>query len=66
MKILQIIIIALFVTSFLTLTGCEEPKGYLELKEPMPDLKDMPQGKDWLSTPITEHFEETTEVTTEE
>jgi len=61
MKILQIIIITLFVTSLLTLTGCEEPKGYLELKEPRMELEDMPKGKDWLSTPVTEHFGEATE-----
>ncbi len=47
MKILQIIIIALFVTSFLTLTGCEEPKGYLELKEPMKEPSEIHQGKAW-------------------
>ena len=47
MKILQIIIITLFVTSLLTLTGCEEPKGYLELKEPLPEAENLRSGKVW-------------------
>ena len=47
MKILQIITITAITASFLALIGCEEPKGYLELKEPMPDVSELHQGKAW-------------------
>ncbi len=39
MKTIQTIIIAMTATLLLTLAGCQEPKGYLELKEPKPELK---------------------------
>ena len=39
MKTHQITIIAITAALLLTLAGCEEPKGYLELKEPKPELK---------------------------
>ena len=35
MKTNQTIIIAMTAALLLTLAGCQEPKGYLELKEPM-------------------------------
>lgn len=47
MKILQIITITAIAASFLVLTGCVEPKGYLELKEPMKEPSEIHQGKDW-------------------
>ena len=36
MKTNQTIIIAMTAVLLLTLAGCQEPKGYLELKEPKP------------------------------
>jgi hypothetical protein len=39
MKTNQTIIIAMTAVLLLTLAGCQEPKGYLELKEPKPELK---------------------------
>jgi len=39
MKIHQTIIIAMSAALLLTMAGCQEPKGYLELKEPKPELK---------------------------
>ena len=39
MKTIQTIIIAMTAVLLLTLAGCQEPKGYLELKEPKPELK---------------------------
>jgi hypothetical protein len=40
MKTNQTIIIAMTAVLLLTLAGCQEPKGYLELKEPKPELKE--------------------------
>lgn len=31
----------------LILAGCQEPKGYLELKEPKKELSELPSGKSW-------------------
>ena len=39
MKTIQTIIITISAALLLTLAGCQEPKGYLELKEPKPELK---------------------------
>ena len=39
MKTNQTIIIAMTAALFLTLAGCQEPKGYLELKETKPELR---------------------------
>mgnify|MGYP003455447096 FL=1 len=39
MKTNQTIIIAMTAALFLTLAGCQEPKGYLELKEPKQELR---------------------------
>ena len=39
MKTNKKIIIAMTAALFLTLAGCQEPKGYLELKEPKPELR---------------------------
>ncbi|SOD22665.1 hypothetical protein [Nitrosomonas ureae] len=39
MKTIQTIIIAMTAILLLTLAGCQEPKGYLERKEPKPELK---------------------------
>ncbi len=39
MKTNQTIIIAMTAVLLLTLAGCQEPKGYLELKEPKPELR---------------------------
>jgi hypothetical protein len=47
MKILKIITITAITVSFLALVGCEEPKGYLELKEPMKEPSEIHQGKAW-------------------
>ena len=41
MKTNQTIIIAMTAVLLLTLTGCQEPKGYLELKEPMKPVSEM-------------------------
>jgi len=38
MKTNQITIIAITAALLFTLAGCEEPKGYLELKESKPEL----------------------------
>lgn len=54
MKISQVIIFTIIVTSFLTLTGCQEPKGYIELKEPKKELTDKSERKSWLDTPISQ------------
>ena len=39
MKINQITIISITAVLLFTLVGCEEPKGYLERKEPKPEVK---------------------------
>ena len=39
MKTNQTIIIAMTAVLLLTLAGCQESKGYLELKEPKPELR---------------------------
>ena len=39
MKTNQTNIIAMTAALLLTLAGCQEPKGYLELKDPKPELK---------------------------
>lgn len=39
MKTIQTIIITISAALLLTLAGCQEPKGYLELKDPKPELK---------------------------
>ena len=57
MKILQIIIITLFITSFLALTGCDTD-GQIELKEPRKELSEMPPSKVWN---VSDVFDETEE-----
>jgi uncharacterized lipoprotein YajG len=47
MKTNQTIIIAMTAVLLLTLAGCQEPKGYLELKEPKKELSELPPGKSW-------------------
>ena len=47
MKTNQTIIIAMTAVLLLTLTGCQEPKGYLELEEPKKELSELPPGKSW-------------------
>ena len=61
MKVFQFIILAAIVALFLGLAGCEEPKGHLELKEPKKELSEMPERKDWLTTPVTQQPGEATE-----
>ncbi len=39
MKTNQTIIIAMTAALLFTFAGCQEPKGYLELKDPKPELK---------------------------
>ena len=63
MKTNQITIITITAVLLFTLSGCEEPKGYLELKEPLPEVEDLPKRKDWLTTPVTEHLGKETEAT---
>ena len=45
MKTNQTIIIAMTAVLLLTLAGCQEPKGYLELKEPKKELSLLEQAK---------------------
>lgn len=54
MKINQMIIVVITFLSILVLTGCEEPKGHLELKEPRKELEDMPERKSWFDVPISQ------------
>jgi uncharacterized lipoprotein YajG len=46
MKTNQTIIIAMTAVLLLTLAGCQEPKGYLELKEPKPELSETAMNLD--------------------
>jgi uncharacterized lipoprotein YajG len=46
MKTNQTIIIAMTAVLLLTLAGCQEPKGYLELKEPKP-VSEMTPAMNW-------------------
>lgn len=47
MKTHQITIIAITAALLLILAGCEEPKGYLERKEPKPELGKYDSGIRW-------------------
>lgn len=47
MKTIQIIIIAMTAVLLLTLAGCEEPKGELELKKSWKPVNEMTPGKEW-------------------
>ena len=58
MKTNQTIIIAMTAVLLLTLTGCQEPKGYLELKEPMKPESEMTPGKEWNITDVEGYGEE--------
>lgn len=48
MKTNQTIFIAIAATLFFTLVGCQEPKGYIELKEPKQEVVD--RGIRWSVT----------------
>ena len=58
MKTIQTIIIAMTAALLLTLAGCQEPKGYLELKEPMKPESEMTPGKEWNITDVEGYGEE--------
>ena len=58
MKIHQTIIIAMSAALLFTLAGCQEPKGYLELKEPMKPESEMTPGKEWNITDVKGYGEE--------
>ena len=47
MRTNQVIIIAMTATLLLTLAGCQEPKGELELKEPWKPVSEMTPGMTW-------------------
>ena len=47
MKTNQTITIAMTAALLLTLAGCQEPKGYLELKEPMKPVSEMTPAMNW-------------------
>ncbi len=57
MKILQTIIIALFIISFLTLTGCDTD-GQIELKEPRKEVSEMTPSKVWNVSDVFDDTEE--------
>lgn len=61
MKVFQFIILAAIVALFLGLAGCDKTDGQIELKEPRMELEDMPKGKDWFATPISQQPAETEE-----
>lgn len=53
MKTNQIIFIAIAAALFFTLAGCQEPKGYIELKEPKQELSG--DGMSWtINGPVDE------------
>ncbi len=52
MRTIQLVIITIAAALFLSLTGCQEPKGYIELKEPKKELSDMPARENWLDMPL--------------
>lgn len=55
MKKIQLITLVVFVLSSAVFSGCsKDGDGQLELKEPIKELSEMPQGKDWFSTPISQ------------
>jgi len=58
MKIHQTIIIGMSAALLFTLAGCQEPKGYLELKEPMKPESEMTPGKEWNITDVKGYDEE--------
>lgn len=47
MKTIQTIIITISGALLLTLAGCQEPKGELELKEPWKPVSEMTPGMTW-------------------
>lgn len=55
MKNIQLISLAVCFLTLVALSGCsKDGDGQLELKEPIKELSEMPQGKDWFSTPISQ------------
>lgn len=47
MRTKQTTIFAATAVLLFTLVGCEEPKGGLELKEPLKPLREMPGSENW-------------------
>lgn len=47
MKTNQITIMTIAAVLLLTLAGCQEPKGELELKEPWKPVSEMPGSMNW-------------------
>ncbi len=58
MKTNQITIITITAVLLFTLVGCEQPKGYIELKEPKKELSDMPERKNWSVTDVEGYGED--------
>jgi len=55
MKTKHLIIVLIAVLSLFLLSGCgKDGDGQLDVKEPMKELSEMPQGKDWFNTPISQ------------
>ena len=55
MKNIQLISLVVCLLSLVVFSGCsKDGDGQLELKEPIKELSEMPQGKDWFSTPISQ------------
>jgi len=55
MKTNYLIIVLIVALSLLMLSGCgKDGDGQLDVKEPMRELSEMPKGKDWFNTPISQ------------
>ncbi len=55
MRTNQVIIISMTATLLLTLAGCQEPKGELDLKKPWKPVSEMTPGMTWtVNGPVDE------------